>query len=160
MNLDSTSFSPTKHGYEGDDPFGDGVEAERLHKTAFEQLRTTTRADQEGFVERMRRWEAEQAARTADAGVEMRADEPDQEEELRVSEVEDEEEDDIELTLELGSQTDRRSPPPVTNAELDELTRRLCAGACELEDFSIVREVQARTRGSKVGRGVELAVQA
>ncbi|GAA6053449.1 hypothetical protein JCM3770_005171 [Rhodotorula araucariae] len=123
------------------DEFG---EAERLHHVAFEALRAATRAGEEDFVERMRRWEAERgetlvlddaaAAASVDDDVEAG-----------------DEEDEIEVTLDLGSSSLQAHPPAVSHTELDELSRRLRAGACELEDYALVREVQARSRSRSAG---------
>lgn len=155
MNLDSTFSTSTKRREECDDD--DEVEAERLHKTAFEQLRSSTQADQESFVERMRRWEAEQSTRAADESVEMLYEEPDVE---GFGKAEGEEEDEVELMLDLGSsQSHPRSLAPVSGVEIDDLARRLAAGACELQDFSLVREVQARKCGRRTGRA-EVTVEA
>ncbi|GAA5861198.1 hypothetical protein JCM8547_008516 [Rhodosporidiobolus lusitaniae] len=132
-------------------------EAEALHRVAFDQLRHSTRAGEESFVERMRRWEAERDAQAQENNVEMLAgDESDEEEEADGNDSGDE----VELTLELGPSCDARSPPAVSNVELDELSRRLRAGACELEDFSLVREVQARARRRGGSRPAPLEAQA
>ncbi|BGP12503.1 hypothetical protein JCM10213v2_000420 [Rhodosporidiobolus nylandii] len=127
-------------------------EAERLHHVAFEQLRSSTKADEEGFVERMRRWEAEngsQAREAREGSVELLP-APVSEDEASEGEggYESEEDEEVEVTLDLGSQA-AGSPPPVSSAELDELSHRLRSGACELEDFSLVRAVQARTGGAR-----------
>ncbi|BGP36468.1 hypothetical protein JCM10450v2_000368 [Rhodotorula kratochvilovae] len=114
-------------------------EAERLHHIAFEQLRAATREGEEDFVERMRRWEAERGdPLTLDDAAPAPMDD-------------EEEEDEIEVTLDLGSSSLQAHPPAVSRTELDELSRRLRAGACELEDYSLVREVQARSRSRSAG---------
>ncbi|BGP21559.1 hypothetical protein JCM10295v2_000434 [Rhodotorula toruloides] len=130
-------------------------EAARLHHVAFEQLRSATREEEEGFVERMRRWEREREARrelfgdgdnilmeSDDAARDSSDDEDDRE-------TEDEEEDDLEVQLDftpprLGGGT--QVHPPVSRCVLDDLARRLHAGACEIEDFALVRDVQAQTQ--------------
>ncbi|GAA5843014.1 hypothetical protein JCM11251_007312 [Rhodosporidiobolus azoricus] len=127
-------------------------EAERLHHVAFEQLRHATSTEGEGLVERMKRWEAEQAASSFSLACEEEmkvvADVEEGDDEDVASLCDDEEEDEVELTLDLGHAA---GPPSAgTRSDLDDLTRRLCAGACELEDFALVREVQARTRS--IGR--------
>ncbi|GAA5969068.1 hypothetical protein JCM11641_007457 [Rhodosporidiobolus odoratus] len=129
-------------------------EAERLHQVAFEQLRSSTRVEEEGFVERMRRWEAEQDVRVRENSLEMAsvheagvAADDEGAGSGSSGEVEEEEEE-VEITLDLGTQS-ARSSCPLSGAELDELSRRLKGGACELEDFSLVREVQARRAGAK-----------
>ncbi|GAA6035896.1 hypothetical protein JCM8097_005151 [Rhodosporidiobolus ruineniae] len=147
MACDGGDLTPVEAPAERDQEAED--EAARLHHVAFEQLRSATRADQEGFVERMRRWEAERAPtgdlvlpdEEAEAADDEGAEQVDSE-----GEEEEDDEDEVEVTLDLGAQCDARSPPAVTGFELDELSRRLRAGACELEDFSLVREVQARAR--------------
>ena len=119
-------------------------EAERLHHVAFEQLRSATRDEEEHFVERMRRWEA--------ARGDPFAAEPCDDDGLDVDdEMSADEDDEVELTLDLGSSARslherHHDAPPVSRTELDELARRLQAGACELEDYALVREVQARSR--------------
>ncbi|BGO96523.1 Voltage gated chloride channel domain-containing protein [Rhodotorula toruloides ATCC 204091] len=131
-------------------------EAARLHHIAFEQLRSATREEEEGFVERMRRWEREREARRElfgdDDNVVMESEdvarESSDEEDDR--ETEDEEDDDLEVQLEFlsprlgdGSQAHL---PPVSRCELDDLARRLHTGACEIEDFALVRDVQAQAQ--------------
>ncbi|GAA5876068.1 hypothetical protein JCM16303_007009 [Sporobolomyces ruberrimus] len=141
------------------------VEAERLYHVAFEQLRKTTREDEESFVERMRRWEEEKE------GIERRIPEPilqrtrstrggggaGREEEgssLEADDEEEEEEEDEEDQLEFKVEVDPPSfgPSPsearrkVTQHELDELTTRFKSGACELEDYGLVRQVQQAHR--------------
>ncbi|GAA5901653.1 hypothetical protein JCM8208_001567 [Rhodotorula glutinis] len=113
-------------------------EAERLHHVAFEQLRAATRDEEEHFVERMRRWEAAR-------GDPFAAEECCGDDDLGL----DEEDDEVEVTLDLGSAAPalaHHARPAVSRTELDELARRLRCGACELEDFALVREVQARSR--------------
>ncbi|GAA5997335.1 uncharacterized protein JCM10292_000187 [Rhodotorula paludigena] len=132
-------------------------EAERLHHVAFEHLRESTRAHEAGFVERMRRWEQGREVHLGSSRPQ-----PDEGSDATGLELGDEE-DEIEVMLDLGDDAPispsaphavaptwqaapLAPPPPVSRSELDELTRRLCAGACELEDYALVREVQARAR--------------
>ncbi|GAA6022221.1 hypothetical protein JCM10207_003948 [Rhodosporidiobolus poonsookiae] len=170
MLLDTRSLSHTGGGSSGDaTPIAaaradEAVvhEAERLHRVAFEQLRSATRVNQEGFVERMRRWEAAQDARAAEAAVDMAdadADEAEIADDEGASDAADgegdsDEDDEVEVMLDLGGGACAAgSPPGVSGTELDELTRRLRGGACELEDFALVREVQAQARSRSARRG-------
>ncbi|BGP52640.1 hypothetical protein JCM8202_004830 [Rhodotorula sphaerocarpa] len=129
-------------------------QAEALHRVAFEQLRHATRADEESFVERMRRWEVDRSARDALFGLgAMRtggtAGHP---QEADAGQQDEDDEDEIDILLDpLEEPTLDLSPPrpplqAVSHAELDELAQRLRAGACEVEDFGLVRDVQARHR--------------
>ncbi|KPV78182.1 uncharacterized protein RHOBADRAFT_40726 [Rhodotorula graminis WP1] len=121
-------------------------EAERLHHVAFEQLRSATRDEEEHFVERMRRWEAARGDPFAAEPVGLLdVDVDDEDEDLALDGDGD---DEVEVMLDLGTAAPQRHlpPPAVSRAELDELARRLQAGACELEDYALVREVQARSR--------------
>ncbi|TNY23201.1 voltage gated chloride channel domain-containing protein [Rhodotorula diobovata] len=124
-------------------------EAERLHHVAFEQLRAATREEEEHFVERMRRWEAARGDpfRAEGDPDTMEEDDDDEVEFVAAGGADDDNDDEVEVTLDLGLGSLRANhPPAVSRSELDELARRLQAGACELEDFSLVREVQARSR--------------
>lgn len=138
------------------------VEAERLYHVAFEQLRKTTREDEESFVERMRRWEEEkegierrripepilQRTRSTrgrvgeEEGSSLEADDEEEEEE--------EEEDQLEFKVEVDPPSFGPSPSDarrkVTQHELDELTTKFKSGACELEDYGLVRQVQQAQR--------------
>ncbi|GAA5892033.1 hypothetical protein JCM6882_005669 [Rhodosporidiobolus microsporus] len=123
-------------------------EAERLHHVAFEQLRSATRADGEGFVERMRRWEAEQQQGAEEMALEGDDDASEADDDADALDL-CQDENEVELTLDLGGFGvigGGASPPAVSASELDDLARRLRGGACELEDFALVREVQARGR--------------
>ncbi|GAA5990535.1 hypothetical protein JCM5350_005832 [Sporobolomyces pararoseus] len=130
-------------------------EAERLYHVAFEQLRRTTREDEESFVERMRRWEETEhgtnAVMTSDGRIPGKNED---EEEEGSQEADDEEDDDelefkVDVELELKPFDLESGRRKVTEFELDDLTRRLKSGACELEDYGLVRQVQvqAQARG-------------
>ncbi|GAA5867962.1 hypothetical protein JCM3774_004739 [Rhodotorula dairenensis] len=125
-------------------PVEDLEQAESLHRAAFEQLRHATRADEEGFVERMRRWEMERSARDALFGL---GGDPDT---CKEEEDDDDEVDILLDPLDDGDVLAPVSPRPrlqrVSHAELDELAQRLRTGACEVEDYALVRDVQARYR--------------
>ncbi|GAA5925294.1 hypothetical protein JCM3775_006416 [Rhodotorula graminis] len=126
-------------------------EAERLHHAAFEQLRSATRDEEEHFVERMRRWEAARGDPFAAEPVGLLDvdDDEDEDEDLALDgDGDGDGDDEVEVMLDLGTAAPQRHlpPPAVTRTELDELARRLQAGACELEDYALVREVQARSR--------------
>ncbi|GAA5837346.1 hypothetical protein JCM9279_005659 [Rhodotorula babjevae] len=111
-------------------------EAERLHHVAFEQLRSATRDEEEHFVERMRRWEAARGDPFAAEPELGSSDDDDDDLELEL----DEDGDEIEVTLDLGSSAHslaHDAHAPVSRTELDELARRLQAGACELEDYAL-----------------------
>lgn len=130
-------------------------EATRLHHVAFEQLRSATREEEEGFVERMRRWEREREARRELFGDEdnvvMESDEVEKESSDEEDDREtDDEDDDLEVQLDflsprLGAGLSTHLPP-VSRCELDDLAMRLHAGACEIEDFALVRDVQAQAQ--------------
>ncbi|GAA5919205.1 hypothetical protein JCM1841_002501 [Sporobolomyces salmonicolor] len=126
----------------------DRKEAERLHHAAFEQLRKATQAEEEGFVERMRRWEVERAQDRAravrDDSARLASGSADGGDEA--------DDDELEVTLDHPPLDGRlrcagaaKAPNPAGSVEVDELARRMRGGACELEDYALVREVQARS---------------
>ncbi|GAA5896649.1 hypothetical protein JCM5296_004198 [Sporobolomyces johnsonii] len=126
----------------------DRKEAERLHRAAFEQLRKATQVEEEGFVDRLRRWEAERAQDRARAV----RDESARLGSGSVDGGDEADDDEVEVTLDHPAPEGRlrcagaaKVPNPVASAEVDELARRLRGGACELEDYALVREVQARS---------------
>ena len=151
-------------------------QAESLHRAAFEQLRHATHAEGEGFVERMRRWETERSARDALFGLGGGAvmqqsrtsdlapsigsghdrmsggDDDDDDDNDDEDLCEDDDDDEIDILLDpLDGDMLEFTPvrPPaqrVSHAELDELAQRLRTGACEVEDYALVRDVQARYR--------------
>lgn len=131
-------------------------EAERLYHVAFEQLRRTTREDEESFVERMRRWEETEHGTNAVMTSDGRIPEKNEEEEEESSQEADDEEDDDELEFKVDVELELKpfelesGRRKVTEFELEDLTRRLKSGACELEDYGLVRQVQAQTRGGIV----------
>jgi len=126
----------------------DEIEAERLHHVAFEQLRKTTREDEEGFVDRMRRWEFEHAL---EAGTMDDSTQPsnEDEEDVQADDEEDEFEFQVEVNVvppssfETGGKSWQRTNA-VTESDFDDLARRMKSGACELEDYGLVREMQAK----------------
>lgn len=149
--------------------------AESLHRAAFEQLRHATHTEGEGFVERMRRWETEKSARDAlfglgggsvqsrvsdlapsigdDTSGGVGGDDNNYEEEDDNEDLcEDDDDDEIDILLDpldgdmLDFAPTRPPPQHVSHAELDELAQRLRTGACEVEDYALVRDVQARYR--------------
>ncbi|GAA5947065.1 hypothetical protein JCM3765_002136 [Sporobolomyces pararoseus] len=136
-------------------------EAERLYHVAFEQLRRTTREDEESFVERMRRWEETEhgtnAVVTSDGRIPQTIPQTmsDEDEEEDSQEADDEEDEDelefkVDVEVELKPFELESGKRKVTEFELDDLTRRMKSGACELEDYGLVRQVQAQARGSVV----------
>jgi len=129
----------------------DEIEAERLHHVAFEQLRKTTKEDEEGFVDRMRRWELEHALESGvmDDGFVSTSNgvEQEEEEDVQADDEEDELEFQVEVNFEPALETGGRSwqrTSGVTELDFDDLARRMKSGACELEDYGLVREVQAK----------------
>lgn len=142
---------------------GQFEEAERLYHVAFEQLRRTTREDEESFVERMRRWEESEHGDLGHVepsppvplptSSDGRIPQTSRDEEEGDSQEADDEEDDDELELKVDVELDFDFEPKekkATEIELDEITRRFKGGACELEDYSLVRHIQAQTRGPVV----------
>lgn len=156
MLTDSNTLAPVWDARPRDDV--DQREAEALHRAAFEQLRHATRADEEGFVDRMRRWEAERSARDALFGLGARfsdyqATPVPGSASMQPAEG-DEDEDDVDILLDPLDHDDEQvldphARPPlqrVSHAELDELAQLLRTGACQVQDYSLVRDVQARHR--------------
>lgn len=126
------------------------IEAERLHHVAFEQLRKTTREDEESFVDRMRRWELEHAAAEPNGMAGGMGESFEEEQEAQA----DDEEDELEFQVDVGldpldpydAQGDwRQKKSNVTELDFDDLARRMKGGACELEDYGLVREFQAKS---------------
>ncbi|GAA6011084.1 hypothetical protein JCM11491_005932 [Sporobolomyces phaffii] len=144
-----------------DDDDGQVEEAERLYHVAFEQLRTATRRDEEGFVDRMRRWEEAERARIVDQPA-LAYDDDELDDEADEDVGHGDADDELELDLEFKVEVDGFAPAApvplplplplplrrsrVAEVELDDLAARMQAGACELEDFALVREVQAAAR--------------
>ncbi|GAA5896923.1 uncharacterized protein JCM6883_007056 [Sporobolomyces salmoneus] len=154
---DESEVLGDEHSMKCDEDQGEGEtelkEAERLYHVAFEQLRRTTREDEESFVDRMRRWEeSEHQQSKEDERIPETARE-EEEEDLQEADDEEDQDDlefkvdvDIDLDIELLGGTKQKQEARVTEFELDELTRRMKSGACELEDYGLVRQAQASAR--------------
>lgn len=114
-------------------------EASRLHSQAFADLRASTTRDEEGFVEKLRKWEESRrgSGESCSSAPQLTRGMP-----LPVEE----EVEEVEVMLEIGGDGGGRAR--ARDMDVDELANKLCGGG-GIEDYEAVRLFQARRRKTR-----------